>query len=64
MPDIDAGMPMIAIAARMVFSPFVISEPGPIKVRILREGLLHRLGSIQVQAVPVTMDNSTVPPPS
>jgi len=61
MPPIDADFPMIMIGAQMILSPFVISQPGEIKVRVLREGLLHRLGSLGVRS---SLAGAATPPTS
>ena len=37
----------------MVFAPFIIKEPGLIKVRVLRDSKMHRLGVLRVVAVPI-----------
>jgi hypothetical protein len=51
------------IGSNVVLSPFAIERPGRIKVRVLREGILHRIGSIRVAAFPevqhVTASNET-----
>lgn len=36
------------IGSNMILSPFSIEKPGRIKVRILREGVLHRIGTLRV----------------
>jgi hypothetical protein len=51
MPALDEDMPMVMIVAQLLLSPLVISQPGAIRVRVLREGLLHRLGVLQVKAL-------------
>ncbi|WGR91963.1 hypothetical protein MTX20_27350 [Bradyrhizobium sp. ISRA435] len=61
-PVLDDDMPMIMMGAQMIFSPLVISQPGVIKVRVLREGLLHRLGSLDVRKF--TTPDSMVTPSS
>lgn len=40
--------PMISLVTNVVFAPLVLTEPGEIKVRILRAGVLHRLGTLKV----------------
>jgi len=38
----------ILIGVNAVFTPLLIEQPGMIKVRILRNGVLHRVGSLNV----------------
>jgi hypothetical protein len=38
----------LAVRSNLVFAPFTLEEPGRIKVRMLREGVLHRLGTLLV----------------
>jgi hypothetical protein len=40
------------IGSNLVLAPFTIEKPGRIRVRVLREGVLHRIGSLRV--VPFT----------
>jgi len=40
--------PMILLGTNIILSPFTIQSPGVIRVRALREGVLHRLGALQV----------------
>jgi hypothetical protein len=42
---------MVRMTANVVFSPFPINNAGAIKVRILRNDLLHRLGTLSVEEV-------------
>jgi hypothetical protein len=37
--------------SNMVFAPFTIDQPGRIKVRILRDGVLHRMGNLRVLSI-------------
>jgi hypothetical protein len=37
--------------SNMVFAPFTIDQPGRIKVRILRDGVLHRMGTLRVLSI-------------
>jgi hypothetical protein len=48
MADKERG-PYAMMATHFMFAPFVIPEPGLIKVRILRDGVLHRIGSLMVR---------------
>jgi hypothetical protein len=45
---------LAVMGTNMILAPLQINEAGPIKVRILRQGILHRLGSLNVQALPPT----------
>lgn len=42
----------IIIRANLVFSPFALNEPGSIKVRIVRDGVVHGAGSLRVVSAP------------
>ena len=50
MPPIEETFPMILIGAQMIFSPLVIGQAGEIKVRVVREGILHRIGTLSVRS--------------
>lgn len=43
----------------MVLSPFTIDQPGLIKVRVLREGVLYRVGAINVMPFPKAQPTPT-----
>lgn len=45
-------MPLIQMAAQVIMAPFTLNKEGTIRVRVLRQGELHRLGSIRVEAAP------------
>ena len=55
----------VAMGTNMIFAPLQIKEPGLIKVRMLRQGILHRLGSLNVRPFPtVTVTPSASEQPS
>ena len=56
--------PFIRMRANVVFAPLAIREPGIIKVRVLREGVLHRLGTLGVRPHPETAASNASEPPS
>ena len=41
-------LPRVQIMANATFGPFTIEKPGEIRVRILRESVLHRIGTLRV----------------
>ena len=49
------------IGANLVFSPFTINAEGQIRVRVLRQGILHRIGSLNVIKKP-TPSTASQPP--
>jgi hypothetical protein len=51
------------MGTHLMLAPFVIPEPGLIKVRILRDGVLHRIGTLKVRQHPVSA-SSAAPLPS
>jgi hypothetical protein len=51
------------VRSHFMFAPFVIPQAGLIKVRILRDGVLHRIGTLKVSEAPAS-DPSTPPLPS
>ncbi len=44
----DLGGEFYVIGTNMTFAPLVINSPGSIRVRMLRDGILHRIGSLNV----------------
>jgi hypothetical protein len=50
----EANPVFVDVGNHTVFSPFVISEPGIIMVRAIREDKLVRLGALRVIAAPTT----------
>jgi hypothetical protein len=46
-------------STNMVLSPFTIEQPGLIKVRVLREGVLYRVGSLRIMPFPDAEPTST-----
>lgn len=57
---------MVKLGTVMSFAPFVIAFEGQIKVRILRNGILHRLGSLAVRMHPdhATSASTVAEPPA
>lgn len=52
LPDNEKNLPMILMGAQLVFTPLTLNQPGLIKVRAVRNGLLHRLGTLQIIKAP------------
>jgi hypothetical protein len=50
------------VGANLTFAPFTIKEPGTIKVRILRQGVLHRVGSLNIRKHESTASTFSPPP--
>jgi hypothetical protein len=48
----DTGLPNVIMNANLIMAPCVINGPGDIRVRILRDGLIHRLGALRVDQEP------------
>jgi hypothetical protein len=55
------GTPLARVlaTANAVFAPFTIEKPGEIRVRVLRDGALHRVGTLRV--LPFPESNATAP---
>lgn len=49
-----AEMPFIGAVANVVLAPLSIPTEGKIQVRVVRDGVVHKIGSLQVQASPAT----------
>jgi hypothetical protein len=47
--DIKENEAIVTLGAQLLFSPFLIKEPGLIKVRVTRGDDLVRLGAIEVK---------------
>jgi hypothetical protein len=50
LPVENPNNPYIFSSAHLLLTPLIINSPGDIKVRILREGFLHRLGTVSVSS--------------
>ncbi|WP_092190778.1 DUF6941 family protein [Bradyrhizobium sp. cf659] len=54
-PDAVDGLPptmsVVGTIANVVLSPLVLPTTGPIKVRMIRDGKLYKLGSLFVEAI-------------
>jgi hypothetical protein len=50
--DLREDMTIIQIAAQIILSPLLLNKEGVIRVRVLRQGELHRLGSIRIALSP------------
>lgn len=46
--ELREDMTIIQIAAQIILTPLVLNKEGLIRVRVLRQGELHRLGSIRI----------------
>jgi hypothetical protein len=52
-------LPRVQIMANATFGPFTIEKPGEIRVRILRESVLHRIGTLRVLPHPEATDEAS-----
>ena len=56
----DSEKPFVQLGTTAIFTSFVINKPGLIKVRILRNSEMHRLGILRVVSAPVQVQQPPI----